>query len=36
MMETSRLIKKAMEVVQNEGIRGCDKKNKSYLENQKD
>jgi hypothetical protein len=35
MMETSRLIKKAMEVVQNEGIRGCAKKTKSYLENQK-
>ena len=34
-METSRLIKKAMEVVQNEGIRGCAKKTKSYLENQK-
>ena len=35
MMETSRLIKKAMEVVRNEGISGCAKKTKDYLENQK-
>ena len=34
-METSRLIKKAMEVVRNEGISGCAKKTKDYLENQK-
>ena len=34
-MGTTQLVKKAVKAVKEEGIQGCVKKTKSYLENQK-
>ena len=34
-MGTTQLVKKAIKAVKEEGIQGCAKKTKSYLENQK-